>query len=536
MKKYSKILLFLVVLMIPIYIGITGASATVTELSVQEDEILSNTLSLAFNVSKLPSNSGGNSGHDSSTEPSTEEITVDVESGSQGTTVSKTTIKRTKDTDGIVKDEVVLTEESAKETIQKLTEQGDDTARIIIPDEKDEVAEVNVSIPKLTLNELKKGKISLEIETANAKLAISNQTLAQFNEDLYFKIVPIKEQDEKDKVIERARQEQKVQEVVKGENIEVLGRPAEIHTNMQSQPVTITLPLKHEDLPSDKESRDKVLKNLAIFIEHSDGSKEVTKGKIITNQDGTQSVEFWVDKFSTFTMVYMEGWEEYLKELEQSEHVHDAYIHGYPDNTFKPNAPVTRAQMAAMLARNLGMESDFGLIKEYTDVLDTHWAFNDIMTVKKYGIMVGSGDSFNPNENITRAQMATIAYRWLKSACEANPSYSTYCKNLDDINEEKYSDVSDKHWASHAILAIKKTTIMEGYENGTFNPEGKLTRAQAVKVLNRLFSRGPLFGDLVPTFTDVPKDHWAFREIEEAARRHNYKVDLDGKETIIINN
>ncbi|MDQ0157312.1 hypothetical protein J2S07_003641 [Robertmurraya andreesenii] len=79
---------------------------------------------------------------------------------------------------------------------------------------------------------------------------------------------------------------------------------------------------------------------------------------------------------------------------------------------------------------------------------------------------------------------------------------------------------------------MKATEIMVGYEDGNFHPEEKLTRAQAVKVLNRLFKRGPLTEVTTPTFKDVPTTHWAYEEIEEAGREHQYKIEKDGTEIL----
>ncbi|MGM7684306.1 hypothetical protein ACSVDA_19415 [Cytobacillus sp. Hm23] len=61
-------------------------------------------------------------------------------------------------------------------------------------------------------------------------------------------------------------------------------------------------------------------------------------------------------------------------------------------------------------------------------------------------------------------------------------------------------------------------------------------RAQVVKVLNRLFKRGPLYAVEVPTFTDVPLTHWAFHEIEEAAQEHQWILNEDGNEELQKNN
>ena len=68
-----------------------------------------------------------------------------------------------------------------------------------------------------------------------------------------------------------------MRQLVEGAVVELLGRPMSIETNMQSRPVKLTLPL-----PTDL--TDEQLANLAIFIEHSDGTKEVVRGKIVEYQ------------------------------------------------------------------------------------------------------------------------------------------------------------------------------------------------------------------------------------------------------------
>ncbi|WP_320939211.1 cadherin-like beta sandwich domain-containing protein, partial [Lysinibacillus capsici] len=95
-------------------------------------------------------NSSTNSENTSTSESSppspTESFTVNVES-SNGKAVSKTTIKRLVDVDGLVKDEVILTEASVLETINKLKEEKSDQARIVIPNSQDNVKQVDISIP-----------------------------------------------------------------------------------------------------------------------------------------------------------------------------------------------------------------------------------------------------------------------------------------------------------------------------------------------------------------------------------------------------
>ncbi|MDF9407122.1 MAG: Endoglucanase precursor [Pelotomaculum sp. PtaB.Bin013] len=59
--------------------------------------------------------------------------------------------------------------------------------------------------------------------------------------------------------------------------------------------------------------------------------------------------------------------------------------------------------------------------------------------------------------------------------------------------------------------------ILKGYPDGTFQPAGDVTRAQLAKVLV-LAKSIPLAEQTTPTFSDVTAEHWAFREIEAAAK------------------
>jgi len=444
-----------------------------------------------------------------SSTPSTnvEEVVVDVESG-DGELVSKTTIKRTKNVDNTINDEVTLTAQSATETIRKLKEQGNDKARIIIPDEKDQVNQVQVSIPKNVLSLLQNGAVHLEIVTDNVRIEVPQTSLEMFNENLYFRLVPIKGHDKQLEIEEQAKRETVVQQLVEGAVIELLGRPMTIETNMQSRPVKLTLPL-----PTDL--TDEQLANLAIFIEHSDGTKEVVRGKIVEYQKGITGLQFEVNKFSTFSILYLPEKEE-VKEPITEGVTHLPYIQGYPDDTFRPNAPVTRAQMASMFARQLTGNAIPQAKATYTDTFQ-HDAKDAIEFAKEKGLFKGvTATNFNPNGLITRAQMATVAARWIEQQCVERPD-ADFCPPTSQ--SAVFKDVSVHHWAGQAIDTVNAAEIMTGITADTFNPDGLLTRAQAVKVLNRLFERQVLIEDQTPLFKDVPKHHWAFYEIQEAAKK-----------------
>lgn len=239
----------------------------------------------------------------------TTQITVDVTDGKNDNAVSKTVIERIIQSDGTKKDTVEYTADKAQETVDALIKSGKDVARIVLPDSKDEVSESKVNIPISTISVLSKGNINFEIETENARIALNKESMlglsqdGQLNGDLYFRLVPVKDKKKQEEIQTRANKEQVVREISGNSNVQVLGRPMEIETNISNKTVSIILPLKDAIIPSDPEKREAFLKDLGIFIEHSDGEKAVVRGEIVEYASGVLGVKFDVNKFSTFTIV-----------------------------------------------------------------------------------------------------------------------------------------------------------------------------------------------------------------------------------------
>ncbi|MEG0259620.1 MAG: InlB B-repeat-containing protein [Lysinibacillus sp.] len=432
----------------------------------------------------------------------------------------KTPIKRTRE-NGVVKDQVTFTADKAQESVDKLVNKENKISRIVIPDIQDEVSETTINVPKESITALTAGETSLSIDLAYTRIFVPNESLNTFADNLYFRVIPVKKEQEKIAIETRAKQEKAVIEIVGIANakVEILGRPMTIETNMQSRPVTLTLPLPEN-------ATQEQIENLAVFIEHSNGTKEVVRGRIVNYKGDIKGVEFDINHFSTFTILYLEGAGAYFDKQDGNngkKNVHIPYIRGYEDNTFRPNAWVTRQQMAAMLARQLS-KNNIPVAKEYT-YKDTGkaWAKNDIEYVRERGIMTGyTPNEFGPSNHITRAQMAAIAIRWIDKQCVDNKGEALYCQPTG--NQMKFKDVSDNLWAADEIARISQIGIMTGFEDGYFRPQDKLTRAQAVKVLNRLFNRGPITETIEEKFTDVSKEHWPYYEIQEASIEHKYTI------------
>jgi hypothetical protein len=416
---------------------------------------------------------------------------------------------------GAVRDQVTLTPESMRGAWPAILESGENAVRVILPDERDEVTETFVRIPAETIRQFREADVDLEIHTENVRVRIPASSLAGIEDDLYFKIVSVREQSGREELAERARAGQAVVAVARGQSVEVSGRPVTIETNLQNRPVILMLPLNGAEPAGDPAEREDDLANLAIYVEHSDGGSEVIMPQAAEYGPGMPGLQFAVNRFSTFAILAIDG-----QQGQAEARVHQAYMKGYADGTFRPDRTVTRAEMAAILARNLGFDGTGSGAGSFADVEAAHWASNEIGFVKERGLMTGDEQgNFRPDAPISRGEMAAIAARY---------------KRLDTsgVVKPSFADVEESHWAFGFIEAAKAAGILSGYPDGTFRPQGQLTRAEAVTIINRLFERGPLHGVTQPSWPDVPASHWAFAEIEEASRDHQYTLLPGGGEKL----
>ena len=123
-----------------------------------------------------------------------------------------------------------------------------------------------------------------------------------------------------------------------------------------------------------------------------------------------------------------------------------------------------------------------------------------------FAYIIGYKDGYvRPNRNISRAEVATIFFRLLTD--DAREKYWSSTNN--------YSDVKDTDWCNNAISTLSNMGILKGYEDGTFHPNAPVTRAEFAAIAAR-FSDGA--ADDYATFSDVPNDYWASKEIAKAAK------------------
>ncbi|NBD24258.1 X2-like carbohydrate binding domain-containing protein [Paenibacillus glycinis] len=408
-------------------------------------------------------------------------------------------ITRTTGADGTKKDSVTFGAEQAKSAIEKLKAAGAKTATIVVPDEKGVTSETKVTIPKEASQSVAGSGLDLGIATAGGGVVIPNASLNGFAEEATFTFTPVKDSASKQQIADRANKASAVVQATGDGGVTVVGQPVSIETNFQGRAVDVILPLDASALNGVQPGQ------LGVYIEHGDGTKEYKPGTIVEWQGG-KGLRFTVDKFSTFAVLKHDG-----------AGTHAAYMNGFAGGLFKPENRLTRAEMATILSR-VATQDGTGEAIAFGDVKSGHWAADAIAKVTKLGLMKGFGDgTFKPDQAITRAEMASLAAALLPDDTKAGAGFP---------------DVKGS-WAESAIAKVQGAGIIRGYADGTFRPSQPLTRAEAAAIINRALGRGPLYGDVKLTWTDVPSTYWAHGDIAEATVDHGFAARAEGGEQFV---
>ena len=196
---------------------------------------------------------------------------------------------------------------------------------------------------------------------------------------------------------------------------------------------------------------------------------------------------------------------------------HYAYIVGYPDSTVRPQNGITRAEVATIFFRLLTDETrnaNSTKSNSYSDVAAGAWYNHAVSTLSAMGIVKGdSHGKFNPNAPITRAEFAAIAARFDDKA---------------NTTAVDFSDIAS-HWAKDEISAAANNGWINGYTDGTFRPNNKITRAEAMTLVNRVLKRLPetaedLHNDMIKWSDNSDTSAWYYLAVQEATNSHYYDL------------
>ena len=181
--------------------------------------------------------------------------------------------------------------------------------------------------------------------------------------------------------------------------------------------------------------------HFAFLVGYTDGTfgpeRDMTRAEVTTMFARLLTEQIEADKTysNTFSDVPKGYWAaNYIGYMQQF-----GVITGYSDDSFRPDAPVTRAEFAAIASR---FEKLTEGSKSFTDVPDTYWAARYINFAATRGWVTGYSDgTFKPENPITRAEVAAVTCRLLERS--ADQSYiRSHLKEL-----RTFLDVTESHWA-----------------------------------------------------------------------------------------
>ncbi|WP_016952535.1 S-layer homology domain-containing protein [Anabaena sp. PCC 7108] len=258
--------------------------------------------------------------------------------------------------------------------------------------------------------------------------------------------------------------------------------------------------------------------------------------------------------------------------------VNKGLISGFPDGTFQPSTPITRAQYAALITKTFQLLTSDKLDK-FKDVKTDLWAASAIASAAEAGFLSGFPDgTFRPGQNlakvqaivsivnglkltggnpngltvysdraqipsyatnavtiatqkllvvnypqtelleplreITRAEVAALIYQALVARGEVEAISSAYIVKP-ETEIPSFSDLVG-HWAEPFIRALVSMGLTQGFADGSYQPDKPMTRAQYTALVAAAFN--PTAKRQATEFTDVPPDFWAAKAIQMAAR------------------
>ena len=197
---------------------------------------------------------------------------------------------------------------------------------------------------------------------------------------------------------------------------------------------------------------------------------------------------------------------------------HYSYLIGYSDGTVRPNGRITRAEVATIFFRLLtddARQRNWSSENNFSDVSADKWYNNAVSTLCHMGVLGGYSDgTFRPNAPITRAEFAKIAVSFAQANGSAVYSY--------------FTDVKTTDWFAPYVTAAKDSSLIEGYSDGSFKPENRITRAEACTIVNRVLGRKPSKNHMKISgridWPDCTTADWFYEAIMEATNSHTYQM------------
>lgn len=160
--------------------------------------------------------------------------------------------------------------------------------------------------------------------------------------------------------------------------------------------------------------------------------------------------------------------------------INKGVVTGYPDNTFKPDNTITRAEFITMTNKAYSFTATATI--NYTDVPASAWYATEIAKAKAAGYIAGYEDgTMRPNAQITRQEAAKIISSILKLDISSDSALNAFT-----------DAASIPAWSRGYVAAMVKAGYITGYPDGTFKAGNAINRAEAAVILGRVIGATPV--------------------------------------------
>ncbi len=195
------------------------------------------------------------------------------------------------------------------------------------------------------------------------------------------------------------------------------------------------------------------------------------------------------------------------------------FISGYPDGSFRPGQNLTKIQAIVSLVSGLQLSGgNTNVLFTYSDRAQIpSYATNTVAIATQKMLIANYPDTaqLEPLRDIKRGELATLIYQALVAEGQQQPIISPYIVKPEQVEIPSFKDLVG-HWAEPFIRALVSMNLTRGFADGTYQPDKPMNRAQYAALIAVAFNPTPK--QKVPDFTDVPKPFWAYSAIQTAAQ------------------
>ncbi|MNI09609.1 Surface layer protein precursor [compost metagenome] len=160
-------------------------------------------------------------------------------------------------------------------------------------------------------------------------------------------------------------------------------------------------------------------------------------------------------------------------------------IQGFEDGSFRADVSVTRAEFATLLVRGLGLKSDSGANKGFSDVNADDWFSQAVYTAVNSGLISGYEDgTFHPMQSITHQEAITMisnALKFINASTKLDESErARYLLSMSELS------LSVDDWATDSTALAVKRNILNASNGFSFQKDSNATRGQTALLINKL--------------------------------------------------